>query len=184
MYGDIEPMTTEKEAELIKELKRKFEKDNQDAHQKANLNLILSPDNCVEDMIEARNEKLFEDDDPRINNTLKALTRDSEPSITVVCLHDINGRTCLDRYGKEEIDIEATKDSEAARQLVLNSVKISNWYVREELIKQNLPNSWRKNPHLRHLRYLILADGIYESDKFRLILDEELGLQIIGTKQI
>lgn len=120
------------------------------------------------------------DDDPDLLHTRKG-----SPSATVVLLHKVDGRICLDKAGTLPISLAAQLKLTEAKQLFARSVKLSRY----ELVRNHcealtahrrthgIPESaWRKTALLAHAHPLILEAGRAQLDKLVIELDPQLGV--------
>ena len=64
------------------------------------------------------------------------------------------------------------------KSFLRRSLTITDKRVIFHLIKQATPDAWRKSPSLRHHRLLEFENGIANVDKYKLYLNNELGLYI------
>ncbi|MBL8754830.1 MAG: CRISPR-associated helicase Cas3' [Planctomycetes bacterium] len=119
-----------------------------------------------------------DDEDPALHESLRAMTRLGPPAVDAVCLHLIDGRTCLDAAGSQPIDLEREPTHASVDALVRCSVSISRPDIVAALLAQAPPGEWRKQPLLRHRRPLAFVRGIADIANCRLMLDEVLGLVI------
>lgn len=131
---------------------------------------------------------LHEDDDPETHKTLRAATRDGDPSVTVICLCKYQNQIYLiDDKGNADtsqptLDLSAEPTSVLTRKLVKLSLPISNRALFSALCQEKTPSGWRKSPLLRHSRALIFEGGITNVNGYRLRLDRKLGLIIEKEK--
>jgi CRISPR-associated endonuclease/helicase Cas3 len=123
-------------------------------------------------VLSAPSRDLDDDENPDLHETVRALTRDAEPSITVVCLGtDDQGRP-LAKLPKGEI-----RQSQA-RELLRFSLPVRNKPLFEALVETQAPTGWRTNAHLRHCRVLRFIRGSCPFGRFSLRLTEDEGLVI------
>jgi CRISPR-associated endonuclease/helicase Cas3 len=156
--------------------KKPMEKTMKDSQSKALSNVIPSP--ATELSAFFGQSKELEEDDPEVHCSLQALTRLVEPSVQVVCLSGVDGRVLLRQDGRSQINVEQVPEGEMVTELLRRSVPVTDKRVVFELIKQKAPAAWRKCPGLRYHRLLVFDNGIAKVGKYRLLLDEELGLHI------
>lgn len=130
--------------------------------------LLVSNPKDPSDLIEQFNDQLADDEDPEVHASVRAATREGDPSITVVMLPEGDALTC-------EPEIPEVK------KLLDRSVKISKRGLFHELLNNGeQPKEWAKNAHLRHARCLRLdarAQGKAGGYNF-LTVDETLGVVI------
>jgi CRISPR-associated endonuclease/helicase Cas3 len=121
-----------------------------------------------------------DEDAPDFHKAHQALTRLAEPSVPVVFLYGTPKHPFLDAACKEQLDLRLTPTVPLARRLLFRSVNISDKRVVHQLLKRDVPPSWRKSPLLRNHRLLLLNEsGVVEVDPYKITLDSEAGV-IIG----
>ena len=120
-----------------------------------------------------------EEDAPDFHRAHQALTRLSEPSAGVVCLHGNAGRPCLDAAGSQGLDLNTLPNGNLARLLLARSITVSDRRLVGALLAQEPPPGWRRSALLRHYRLLTFDEsGHAEVAGCRLRLDSETGLLI------
>jgi CRISPR-associated endonuclease/helicase Cas3 len=120
----------------------------------------------------------LEEDSPEIHRSLQALTRLVEPSVQVVCLCKSADKIFLREGDQKRVDSGHEPGGELVKNFLRRSLTITDKRVIFDLIKQGSPDAWRKSPLLRHHRLLEFENGIANVDKYKLYLDNELGLCI------
>jgi CRISPR-associated endonuclease/helicase Cas3 len=135
--------------------------------EKAAAKLLVCQPKYPSDLIEEFNNQLAEDEDPQVHKTIRAATREGDPSITVVMLP---GDTVLTR----------DPDVSEVRALLDRSAKLSHRGVFLSLCdKGESPKEWAKNAHLRHARLLRLeAYNQGHAGDYVLTVDKEEGVVI------
>lgn len=137
-----------------------------------------------EKLVEAPSLNLRDEDDPTTHKTLRAATRDGDPSIMVVCLcrHEEQLYLFNDKgepdTTKPPIDLEAKPHPDLTRRLVEHSLSLSHPALFAALCKEKVPTDWKKSPMLRHSRPLIFENNIATVGGYKLRLDRDLGLLI------
>ncbi|MCP9495164.1 MAG: CRISPR-associated helicase Cas3' [Pyrinomonadaceae bacterium MAG19_C2-C3] len=134
--------------------------------------------------VDAPNLDLYDEDDPTAHKTLRAATRDGDPSVMVVCLCRHEGQLFFFNDAGErdtthsplDLDIEPTPD--LTRKLIEHSLSLSHRALFEELCRKKVPVGWKKSPVLRHFRPLKLDNNLTTVNGYRLRLHHELGLVI------
>jgi CRISPR-associated endonuclease/helicase Cas3 len=119
------------------------------------------------DLIEEFNTQLEDDEDPQVHKTVRAATREGDPSITVVMLPE--GTALRGGRGISEV-----------RELLERSAKLSHRGIFRRLLDHGeSPPEWANNAHLRHARLLRL-DGQNQGrvGNYTLTVNEKLGVVI------
>jgi CRISPR-associated endonuclease/helicase Cas3 len=148
------------------EAKARMEHDRNESEKAAGRLLVCQP-KCPCDLIEEFNSQLADDEDPQVHKTIRAATREGDPSITVVMLP---GDTVL-TPDPDILEVQALLD---------RSAKLSHRGIFQSLRdKDKSPNEWAKNAHLRHARLLRLngrnRGTVWD---YLLTVDEKLGVTI------
>ena len=122
----------------------------------------------------------LEEDSPEIHETLRAVTRLTQPTANVICLWEKDGKVFLDDDFAEEIKLGKKPHTDLTKELLRCSVGVSKKSVVFKLLDEEVPKSWQNSSLLRHQR-LLKFDENRKCEKFGHIfcLDEELGLQIL-----
>lgn len=124
-----------------------------------------------------------EEDAPELHPAHQALTRLSEPTVSVVCLRHRGEVVVLSELEPTPIDLQRTPLLGQAKDLLRHSVSISSRYVVHDLIKQDPPQSWSRSALVRNHRCLCFdQDGRVTVGKSIIELDPELGLIITPVK--
>ncbi|MBN1319014.1 MAG: CRISPR-associated helicase Cas3', partial [Anaerolineales bacterium] len=146
--------------------------------------------NLIPDSGESRfmyvGQTLLEEDSPEIHQSLQALTRLIQPSVSVVCLHDTERGLCLGDDGIGPlINLDRKPDSGLTRQLVQHTVSISHRGVVKRLLEQPIPAGWQRHTLLRTHRAAIFIDGVCTIDgsPYSLRLSRTMGLEIIKQQE-
>jgi CRISPR-associated endonuclease/helicase Cas3 len=119
------------------------------------------------DLIEEFNTQLEDDEDPQVHKTVRAATREGDPSITVVMLP----RNAVLTDGPDVSEV---------RKLLDRSAKLSHKGIFRTLLEDGeSPAEWTNNAHLRHARLLRL-DGQNQGrvGNYTLTVNEKLGVVI------
>lgn len=181
VYGDAS-FTQELNESLRNKWLESYEKlsrKTNDYESKARIYCILPP-TYGDDILEDFNHDL-EEDNPETHESLQALTRLSEPTVSVICLYGEPTAPHLDSQHRQQVDMASCPDMPMTKILLMRSVSISHRGVVAKLVKegQPVPKEWRKNPLLRH-HYLLYfnTDNRCFVGTYELYLDEEQGLTI------
>lgn len=134
---------------------------------KAAGNLLVSRPKCAGDLIEDFNDQLADDDDPEAHKTIRAATREGDPSVTVVMLP--RDAILTDDPGIPEV-----------RRLLDHSAKLNHMGIFRPLLDQGeSPREWAHSAHLRYTRLLRLdVKNRGRVGNYLLTVDEELGVVI------
>jgi CRISPR-associated endonuclease/helicase Cas3 len=142
--------------------------------QEAHLRLVAAPN---PDVCEFGQENLFVDGDESGGRWIDIKTRMGDESVTVVPLHLVNGKFCLDADGGRPL--EAPVDRAGALSLLRRSMRLSSQpVVRALRERKSDPRPWGDQPLLRDCHPLLLDGGAVALGGRRLLLDPVLGLVI------
>ncbi len=121
----------------------------------------------------------LEEDNPDIHQSLQAVTRLTQPTATVICLWEKDGKAYLDESLTEEIDLNKKPYLEQTKELLRRSLSISNKSVVFKFFAEEVPKGWQESALLRNHR-VILFDENRKCEKFghTFTLHEKLGLEI------
>jgi CRISPR-associated endonuclease/helicase Cas3 len=161
---------------VVRAARARMEEVKREDQFKARSNLVPSP--AAELSAFFSQSKELEEDNPEVHRSLQALTRLVESSVQVVCLYGSKGGIFLSEGDLNQIDIEQIPEGELVTSLQRRSLPITDKRVVFKLIEQGTPQAWKKCPALRYHRLLVFQNGVAEVDKYRLLLDKELGLRI------
>lgn len=123
------------------------------------------------------------EDDQQVHKDLQALTRDTQPSITLVCLDRPAGDADVTLVSDGmPLDINLTPD-EARLEAVLKSiVSVSDRRVLNHFYNQPKVEAWKKIPQLRNAWPVTFVNGHHPiDDHLELYLDPKIGLVINGS---
>ncbi|ODS53111.1 MAG: CRISPR-associated helicase Cas3' [Acidobacteria bacterium SCN 69-37] len=121
-----------------------------------------------------------DDEDPQIHEELKALTRDVDLSVQVVCLVGRNGQVFLSEQDADPFDLSLEPDWTVTRRLAQRTISVSRPAVVRALLNDSAysPPSWTSRAALRYRRAVAFHDNIAFVGEHRLELDPELGLLV------
>jgi CRISPR-associated endonuclease/helicase Cas3 len=122
----------------------------------------------------------LEEDNPDIHQSLQAVTRLTEPTATVICLWEKDGKTYLEESFTEEINLNKKPYLEQTKEFLRCSLIISNKSVVFKFFAEEVPKGWQESALLRNHRVLKFDEN-RKCEKFGRIfcLDKKLGLKII-----
>lgn len=166
VYGDSAMAYDDKWNAALKQAKEQMEHTCSESAKAAGKLLVCRP-KSPDDLIEDFNDQLADDEDPEAHKTVRAATREGDPSITVVMLPE--NTILTNAPGIAEV-----------RDLLDRSAKLSHRAIFHSLLDQGeLPPQWTDNAHLRHARLLRL-DGQSQGrvGNYVLTVNEKLGAVI------
>jgi CRISPR-associated endonuclease/helicase Cas3 len=135
--------------------------------EKAASRLLVCQPQLPSDLIEEFNSQLADDEDPQVHKSVRAATREGDPSITVVMLP---GNAVL----------TDGPDVSEVRKLLDQSAKLSHKGIFRTLLQDGeTPAEWSGSAHFRYARLLRL-DGHNQGrvGNYVLTVDEKLGIVI------
>lgn len=185
VYGDeieISDKTLQKEMEeAIEKAERKEKADIFHAVQQ----LIYAPGD--DGLLTQRNSNLDEDD-PTIHKAFRAATRNADPSISLICLHRVNGGLYLDpEGGVTQLDTSAKPDKELVKQLLRRSISVQNRTVIDYFADNKPEFTWKETAALKYSTPVIFENGrftfAFKDKKYVLMLDRQTGLTIQKEEQ-
>jgi CRISPR-associated endonuclease/helicase Cas3 len=181
VYGPDEPATGDF-VHLLPDERRKMQGHNTEDADKARQKLVLAPDHRR--LLKESNAGLQEDA-PEVHKAFRALTRLGRPSVSVVCLHRIDGRLNTEPDGSGAwINLSQRPDAETTQALVDATVSISYPKVFSYLVgtdNKASPSGWRRHTLLKNYYVLEFQQNncpIAEIG-YTLILNQSLGLDIV-----
>ncbi|MFN3392459.1 MAG: CRISPR-associated helicase Cas3' [Meiothermus ruber] len=138
------------------------------------------------DWLEPQDFTRLPDDEPNPDDDPSLLkTRKGRPSVTVVLLHKVGGRLCLDAGGQQPVSLAAKLELAEAKRVFARSVKLS----RHELVQNDLEalrahrkthglpaKPWSETPLLAHAHPVVLEGGRAVLGELVLELHPELGV--------
>lgn len=137
-----------------------------------------------EDLLTDRNEGL-EEDDPKMNEAFRALTRLAEPSVSLICLHQTTQGLALDADGTgAPVNIMNRLNLQLAKKLLMRAVNVQRRDVVEYFVnntKTITTAAWRESAAVRYYYPAIFdqnGECRPESADFVLKLTRELGLEV------
>lgn len=120
------------------------------------------------------------DDDPSLPKTRKG-----RPSVTVVLLHKVGGRLCLDAGGQQPVSLAAKLELAEAKRVFARSVKLSRHELTSDdfaTLKAHRKSQglaakvWSETPLLVHAHPVVLEEGRAVLGGLELELHPELGV--------
>lgn len=149
--------------------------------QRQNAQMRLLPSPASEDDIFGDLRMPYsDDDDPVMHETLRAITRDADPSVQAVCLIGRAGHVFPSEDAANSLDLTIAPNAALTSRLAKRTIAVSRPSLVRSLLAgaEYLPVGWKDRPLLRHRRALVFTDGIAIVGGDRLLLHPELGLVI------
>lgn len=141
-------------------------------------NRLLPNPTDPDDIFSALQMPFEDDDDPRVHEELRAVTRDAEESVQVVCLVARDGGVFVDEHDPTPLDLAVTPDRVLAARLARRTIGVSRPSAVRLLLADTsyLPDAWRESAVLRHRRVVMFTNGEALVGDTRMRLHPELGL--------
>ena len=148
----------------------------------ANAVNLRIPDPAADNLLEQHNRGL-EEDNPDVHRHLQAMTREGDPSLTLVLLHRVGDALCLDPDGHEAIDLLRRPNPDQTRRLLERSVSISNKLWVRHFKQQPINAGWLKSGALCYARHVPLdSEGCYRCGSHTFRLNPRMGV-VLETDQ-
>ncbi len=129
-------------------------------------------------------EECREEDAPDLHKEFQALTRLSDPSVSVILLPSTDGKTPLDPLTSQPLALGQVPDIALAWRLLQHSVRLSGRRIVQKLLATELPSGWKRSPLLRHCRLLVLdREGKGRVGKYHLRVHPDLGVEIVAEAE-
>jgi CRISPR-associated endonuclease/helicase Cas3 len=166
VYGSDEGSPDQPWRAALSEAKQNMEHSHAESEKSARRLLVSMPRDPF-DLIEDFNDRLVDDEDPEVHKTVRAATREGDPSISVV-------------FVEADAVTDAEPDLAEVRGLLDRSVKLSHKGVFHALLNGGeSPRAWTANAHLRGSRLVRLdSRGGAVTGDYLLFVDEDLGVVI------
>lgn len=182
VYEHSEPAVLSSEwAEALANSKEQMEHRRAEDSRKADRILIDKP-GYPEDLIAQFNKQLGEDEDPNTHASVKAATRDGDPSIQIVCLR-VEGDRTITLAGSADVDFDVEPGKQLTESLLKSSLSIQQKGLFHTLAQQLPPPGWSESPHLRFSRAVVFNDNVANVGRYKLSLDRDLGLVVKKEEQ-
>lgn len=167
---------------MLDEAQEEFYERHKTSSRKAKSVIVAAPED-PETVCDGESRDLLDDDDPYAHETLRAATREGDPSLQCVCLvRTPNGIFLPDATGRADtacpINIDMLPNRETTRTLLRLALPISSKRLFFTLREQGAPSSWNDNAHLRYARALEFENGVCQVASHKVRLDGELGIVI------
>jgi CRISPR-associated endonuclease/helicase Cas3 len=143
--------------------------------------LLPSPE--IQDDIFGKLTMPFDDDeDPTVHEELRAITRDTEPTVQIVCLVGRKDGVYISDADLHPIDLDVVPDRANAVRMARRRIGVSHRELVGTLLRDPAfsPDTWRERALLRHCRAVVFHDSVAAVGGTRLELHPDLGL-LIGS---
>ncbi|MEN6480246.1 MAG: CRISPR-associated helicase Cas3' [Anaerolineales bacterium] len=181
VYGSEERLMPLSESMLqqLADARSAMQRERREMEFEAARRLIATPDR--NDLFEEGTAGL-EEDDPELSDFMRAATRLSPPSITLVCLRgSLTAAHVETSGGGVTVNLTQTITHDLVIALANQRVESSDYRLVKHFVAQDPPSGWRKNAFLRYARPVFFDEnGRYapEEETWQLILDNQLGLYV------
>ncbi len=128
----------------------------------------------------------LDEDDPTLHKAFRALTRNDDPGLSLLCLHrTARGLALEPKEDSPTFDENAELSPEQVKEILLGVLNVRKHKVVDHFLQEDaMPKAWRKSHALRYHRLAIFVNGVYdEIPELQLRLSEPLGLQYINRKE-
>lgn len=184
IYGEVTPADdiSEFESGLLASTREKYLNDLQNEEKIAETRYINHPH--WEGKLGELLLRPKEEDSPELHPDSQAMTRLIEPTCEVACLWERNGVLYTDETFADPVNLTEKPKRSLEKEIMLNSVKVSNRSVVFKLFELPVPAGFQLSPLLRRHRYMVFdndrkcefASRIFE-------LDANKGLLIYKTEE-
>jgi len=152
---------------------KKAQCDDERESRKKVTRILLREPVAPEDLLESFCAELEEDDDPEVHWSVRAATRDAEPSVQVICSGtDENGISLAPSPAN-------APNSDEARELLRFGLTLQHKGLYHSLIREDVPDCWTKSAHLRYHRLLTFVQGKTSVGDVSLRINKNEGLVIV-----
>jgi CRISPR-associated endonuclease/helicase Cas3 len=146
------------------------------SRQNAQGRLVPSPE--IRDDIFADLAMPLDDDNPTIHPELRAITRDGEATVQIVCLVGRSGEIYVSDEDRTPLNLENVPSQAETARLAKQRISVSNRKLVDALTARPAPEAWQKRTLLRHCREVVFVENVATIDGICLELHPELGLRI------
>lgn len=165
VYSESDVALDQEWEKALSRAKEHMKLDRSESEKAAGKLLVCEPKGPVA-LIEEFNTQLSDDDDPEVHKSVRAATREGDPSITVVALPSNR----IEPFDPDRPEI---------LELLDRSAKLSHRGLFHHLLTMRSPKEWAKNAHLRHVRRLRLdRHSQTQVGDYMVTVDELLGIVI------
>ena len=183
VYGDLSLLKglTEEQMETIRIAETKMKRTEKRAQNKARQQLVHVP--TSEALLDSR-QQILEEESPDNHETMRALTRDIPPSISIICLYQFSEEIFLEpNTDSEKIVLDKEPSYQLAQALAKRAITITTWPVVKYLSSRE--SLWKKNSLLCHYKLILFENQQYPLPEigYTLRLTREYGLEIIKEEK-
>jgi CRISPR-associated endonuclease/helicase Cas3 len=181
VYGEDFEINDEVLQKEMEEAIEKAEQEERKAISKAERQLIGKPTEPA--LLKQENSNLDEED-PTVHAAFRAMTRDAEPSISLICLHRVGEKLYLDPANTETpLDTTAKPDKDLVKELLRRSVSLQHYAVVDHFKDDSHGAKWKEWKEVAALKYsvpIVFENGRckLEEIKYTLVLDRQTGITI------
>jgi CRISPR-associated endonuclease/helicase Cas3 len=181
VYGEDLEINDEILRKELEDAIEKAEQEERKAISKAERQLIAKPTEPA--LLKQENSNLDEED-PTLNAAFRAMTRDTEPSISLICLHRVGENLYLDPANtKYPLDTAEKPDKDLIKELLKRSVNLQHYIVVDHFRDGSHGTKWKGWNEVAALKYsvpIVFENGRckLEGTKYTLVLDRQTGLTI------
>jgi len=127
-------------------------------------------------------EMPFEADDPDVAKMLRAETRLGEPTAEIVCLFGDPSHAFFDRARTRPADLDEVPSRDLVRAFALRTVRVATRGLVQAIPALPIPPTWKDVSLLERRRPVFFGDNPVTITRFRIQLDDELGLIVDREK--
>jgi CRISPR-associated endonuclease/helicase Cas3 len=189
VYGDAEPTDDSKLLSALAKAKGEMTKKQIEAEDLAEERMVREP--SFRRLLYQPNMQL-EEDDERVHKAFRALTRDGDPGLQVVCLHRVDDKLLVDPDQPQMVyDLSQKLSSKMIRELARRTINVRHPdpSVGQSLLTdlgdaqiKSILTQWKRIAALRYHRVVIFENGVRRLPSTRYVMrlskDDRLGLQI------
>lgn len=179
VYGrdvEIQDEALSKELEAAIKKAQKTEREEVD---QAKSRLIPSPS---DDRLMLERNHAFDEDDPTLADSFKAMTRLTDPTITLICLHRVDGKTYLDEEDSSSpLDDTIKPTGDLIKELLRRSISVQHRdIVRYFINHEPTWKGWKEVAALKYTIPIVFENGIcqLQNSKYAIVLNHQTGITI------
>ena len=138
-----------------------------------------------DDILQRFSRDLQDDDDPRIPDGRRAMTRLTQPSVQVILLYESPHGLTLDPKGEQPVDAQHKPSLQQISDILCNAVSLSHKLLVSIYERRDPPIGWATSGILRHHRIIrLLPNGVSAEGEFPLVYLLDLGIQFMRSGEI